>query len=106
MHRAQPFQLGVEDAVAELGAVICADPLELPAGVPELAGRTPRQGAREAHVGVPGHDVPLGPAERAGGVDRRMLPDDALGAGEAAAAEAVHLQQLAGVIDGAVVGVR
>ena len=45
-----------------------------------------------------GH-VELAPGVRGGDVNGRVLPHRALGAGEPADAEAVHLHQLAGMID-------
>lgn len=61
---AKSFELDAKDSVAQLGAVVCRDSLQLP-----------------------------------GGGDCRMLPDDAPGARETADAEAVHLQELTGMIE-------
>ena len=81
----------------ELGAVVGADLFELPAGRLELSGDAVEQLAGVAGAGVALGGAQLGPGVGGGDVDRRVLPDGALGARQPAHIEAVELDLLAGL---------
>ena len=98
--RAEAPEAGGEDLAAELAAAVGRDALEAPAGRGEVLRDPPGERAGMPGVGVVRRDVQLGPGEGGGGIDRRVLPDHAFGAGEAADAEAVQLHELAGVVHG------
>ena len=99
MSGTEVLECGVEDLVAELGAVVRAHALEVPAGVSQVASHAMRELRGEAHVGVSRCHVQFGPGERRRGVDRGVLPHDTLGAGEASDAETVELDELARMVD-------
>lgn len=92
-------ELGIEATIAELRTVIGCDPLELPAGLAQIMRDPVPESRAETHVGVAWRDMELGPAKARRRIDRRVLPYRPLGASEPSDAQAVHLDELAGMVD-------
>jgi hypothetical protein len=90
---------GLEGGRAELLGVVAHDPLQPPAAGGQVGGHRPGQGAGPGGRGVAAGHLEGGPGIGGGDVDGRVLPDGPLGATEPADAEAIELDQLAGVVD-------
>ncbi len=84
----------------ELAAVIGHDRLECPASSRQVGRDTVRQCGGEPRLGVFDRAaMQLGPTPRRADVDGGVLPHRALGALEATDIEAVHLDQIARMVD-------
>src|SRR6187200_829342 len=95
--RAEVGDGGPKRAGAELRAVIRRDLAQLPARLGDLARDAVQQLAGMASARVALGGAQLGPGEGGGHVDGGVLPDGALGAGEAPDVEAVELDLLTGL---------